>query len=95
MCASTKSDNIKATNALIQPHSKKVMTVMQNQFSNQTTYPIVISRSRLSAITHIAGSPEWEIDIATTGAGPIIFPASPYPTPKTINWKKKKTNMYS
>ena len=78
------------TNALIQPHSKNVMTVMQNQFSNQTTYPIVISRSRLSAITHIASSPEWKIDIATTGTGPIIFSTSPYPNNKNRIIQKKK-----
>lgn len=43
-----------------------------------TSYRIMICRPRLSAITHVASCPEREIDIATAGASPIIFPAATY-----------------
>jgi hypothetical protein len=38
----------------------------------------MISRPWLGAVTHIAGCPEREIDIAATGTCPIIFPAATY-----------------
>lgn len=38
----------------------------------------MIGRPWLGAVTHIAGCPEREIDIATAGTCPIIFPAATY-----------------
>jgi len=38
----------------------------------------MISWPWLSAITHVTSCPEREIDIATAGASPIIFPTTTY-----------------
>jgi len=38
----------------------------------------MIGRPWLGAVTHIAGCPEREIDIATARTCPVIFPAATY-----------------